>query len=315
MIEHLIIAGGAIKGLPTYGMLRKSQQLGLWDFKNIKSIYGTSIGSYIAVIICLMTIHSITNETGEEEIYDAPLYNWETMDDFIIKRPWDTLFKLDFHTILKGLDERGFMQSSVSKDAFAPILKGLCLSVDITMKELYDKTGIDLHIITCDLNTTATIDISHKTYPDWRIVDATYASSSLPVLFAPIIENGKCYIDGGFLCNYPLMNCINDYQLESEEELSTIMGFRVNLDETEQVINENSNIFNIGQIFYLKLFEKWFQQINDTITKIPNEFVIYKMENNVDTVSKTVTSSEERKKFIEYGENLILQYLEERGQI
>jgi predicted acylesterase/phospholipase RssA len=77
IIKHLVIAGGGPYACYIYyGILKESQKQGLWDIKNIKSIYGTSAGAILAVLLSLK-------------------YSWETMDNYVIKRPWQNVFKFD----------------------------------------------------------------------------------------------------------------------------------------------------------------------------------------------------------------------------
>jgi predicted acylesterase/phospholipase RssA len=73
-IKHLVISSGGPAGIMMYNILRTLNLKGVWDIKNIQTIYGSSVGSFIAVLIALN-------------------YDWATMDDFILKRPWDKIFR------------------------------------------------------------------------------------------------------------------------------------------------------------------------------------------------------------------------------
>ena len=72
VINHLVLSGGGVVGLVEYGILKQLSKSNIISYKNIKSIYATSIGSYIGFIYLLN-------------------YKWEWMDDFLIKRPLDKL--------------------------------------------------------------------------------------------------------------------------------------------------------------------------------------------------------------------------------
>lgn len=55
-IEHIVMSGGGIVGLSFYGILRESNKRGKWDINNIKTIYGTSVGSILRYFyLCDMT--------------------------------------------------------------------------------------------------------------------------------------------------------------------------------------------------------------------------------------------------------------------
>lgn len=52
-IKHLVISGGGPLGLRFLGALEHLEQHNYWKLQDIESIYATSIGSIIAVFICL----------------------------------------------------------------------------------------------------------------------------------------------------------------------------------------------------------------------------------------------------------------------
>ena len=58
-------------------------------------------------------------------------------------------------------------------------------------KEFYEINKIDLHIFSTELNKFETVDFSHKTHPDWRIIDVIYCSSALPIVFSPYMKEDK----------------------------------------------------------------------------------------------------------------------------
>lgn len=73
-IKHLVISSGGPAGIMMYNILRTLNLKGVWNIQNIRTIYGSSVGSFIAILIALN-------------------YDWSTMDDYIIKRPWDKIFR------------------------------------------------------------------------------------------------------------------------------------------------------------------------------------------------------------------------------
>ena len=89
-IKHIVLCGGGPVGLTSYGILRELTFQNIIDFKNIKSIYSTSIGSIIGVIYILNM-------------------DWEWMDDFLIKRPWINLINISSHDYLNLLTTKGLL--------------------------------------------------------------------------------------------------------------------------------------------------------------------------------------------------------------
>jgi len=166
-IEHIVISGGGFTFFCFYGALKECHVQKLWDFSHIKTIYGTSAGSLLAVIIALQ-------------------YDWEILDNFIIHRPWHNVFKTDIYCILNSIQEKGMYDRKVLEKVLMPLFLGKDLSGDITLLDLYNYSGIEIHMYTIEFETFDVIDISHKTHPDWQVIDAVYASCALPFLFKPL---------------------------------------------------------------------------------------------------------------------------------
>ena len=77
-IKHIVISGGGINLFTIYGCLKYLNKKKLWHIKNIKSLYGSSCGSLLSLLICL----DIT---------------WNELDLYLIKRPWgQTLYHVTY---------------------------------------------------------------------------------------------------------------------------------------------------------------------------------------------------------------------------
>ena len=105
VIEHLVVSGGGTYGLAVYGALKHLHINDVWDLSNIKSCHGTSIGSILLVMIIFG-------------------YDWETLDDYLIKRPWHNVFKIDWTKLLDMIDNCGIFEKNVYIHAFEPLFKG-----------------------------------------------------------------------------------------------------------------------------------------------------------------------------------------------
>ena len=272
-IKHIVMSGGGVTGLSFYGILRDKQKEGLWNIEDIQSMYGTSAGSMIAVFLALN-------------------YDWDTIDDYIIKRPWQNVYKFNMQTILFTFQTKGIFDNKVVEETFLPLFKGKDISIDITMKEFYEVNSIDLHIYTVDINSFELIDISHKTHPDWRVVDAVYCSCSLPIIFQPTIENGKCFIDGGFFVNYPIQYCI-----ESGADPDEILGIcRIPINKSNKNIEEKSSLFD----YILNIFYKTVHRISTTDKKynIKHEILVESPAISLYDLFTTTNSMEERLRLV-----------------
>jgi predicted acylesterase/phospholipase RssA len=188
-IRHIVLSGGGVLGISAYGALKYLHNNGIWNIQDIESIYGTSVGAIISVVIALK-------------------YKWEDTDDYVIKRPWDQAFPMSVTKILDSYQKKGIFEMNEFEEFLKPLICAQDLSINITMKEFYEWSNIDIHIITTDLDELSVVDISYKTHPEWRLMDAVYASAALPILFSPLYHGEKYYSDGGILCNYPIYECI-----------------------------------------------------------------------------------------------------------
>ena len=52
-IKHLVLSGGGPTGFLTYGAARFLSQERFWQYDDIETIYGTSIGGFMGVVLSL----------------------------------------------------------------------------------------------------------------------------------------------------------------------------------------------------------------------------------------------------------------------
>ena len=194
-IRHIVLAGGGPAGFVTYGALRELHKLGFWDISNIKSIYGTSAGAFMGVVIALG-------------------YDWDTLDNYFIKRPWDKVANITPQTIIDSMTTRGLFGIDIARAALEPLLSAKKLSCETTMLELYEFTGIEIVAYTANVNapTLERVALSHKTFPDLAISTAIAMTMAVPVVFQPILYDGGCYVDGGVVSNLPINDCIREQE-------------------------------------------------------------------------------------------------------
>jgi len=248
LIKHIVISGGAESGFMAFGILYQALEAGFINMDDIQSMYMCSAGSILGCILALKIDHKIIH-------------------DYIIKRPWEVVCKQNKYSILDIYDSKGLIHIGFFENMFLPLLKSVDLSLDVTMDELYEYNHIDIHIFTTEINTFRIIDISHTTHPKWRLIDAIYASSSIPIIFSPIIKDNDCYMDGGIVLNYPIAECYNKVENPSE-----IFGISLgNNDATfgKNIITSQSNIFDLVTIVISKIIKHNKLFLNTKIESIP----------------------------------------------
>jgi predicted acylesterase/phospholipase RssA len=286
-IKHIVISGGGTFFCTAYGVLKESNLRGFWKIEDIQSIYGTSAGALTALLLSLKI-------------------DWELLDNFLINRPWHKVFNIDIDSLFHSFTECGILNKKVIENAYEPLFKSVDIPLDITMKDYYDYNGIELHLFTTELETFSSIDISYKTHPEWKLLDAIYASCCLPILFCPMVHNNKIYLDGGFMNNYPLKNCCMNSQNYDE-----IFGIYNNMKNSETKIM--NNIYNGTLIDYIIniLFNivTIVSSMNSSNKKIKNELSITNKCISIYDIYLVTSNKEERAKLIEYGSQCFKEYM------
>jgi len=283
-IKHIVISGGGIIGFAHYGVLRESNLRGLWSFENIESIYGTSIGSILGVFLSLK-------------------FEWSVLDDYIIKRPWQNVINFTMYSIIQSFESRGILNIKIIEDILTPVLRAKNIDTNVTMREFYELTDIELHIFVTELNNFNIIDICYIDFPDWKLVDAVYASCSIPIIFAPLLKDSKCYIDGGFILNYPLYPCI-----QSGKDPNEILGICQNMGKIETItIDNNSTLFD----FIFSIFNKITVNIlnNHRNDNLKYGIVLNTTRLGIYDIFEFASSKEKRIEMVDYGVNQWIEFI------
>lgn len=280
-IKHLVISGGGPSGFLTYGAISELAKQGVWSLENIETIYGTSIGAYLGVVVSLN-------------------YEWSWLDDYFIKRPWEKVVANSTNHLIDIYSQKGLINDNFFIEGIKPLLSAKDLKMDITLEEFYEFNHIHIHFYTIDINAAGLekIDISHKTHPNLPLVKALQMTMSVPIVFRPVCdeETQSCYIDGGFLNNFPLNNCIANEKCEHDE----ILAFKNIWSDKHQTINEKSSILD----FLLILMTKLISALSTETKQIEIKNTINCVMDGLDDFDKwvEVLSNEElREKSIERG--------------
>jgi predicted acylesterase/phospholipase RssA len=281
-IKHIVLSGGGTVGLCQYGALRETHRRGLWSIENIESIYGISVGCIVGLFISLN-------------------FDWEVLDDYLIKRPWQNVINFTMNSLIQSFDSRGILDNKVIIEILQPLFRAKNIDINCTMKELYEITNIDLHIFVTELNSYKLIDICQSDYPDWKIVDAVYASCCLPLIFKPLLVDSLCYVDGGFVQNYPIHECISHGRKREE-----ILGIYKNLSYMNtQNVNETSSLFDYISIAFNKIF----------VNNYKHEILPYEIKLDTPPVGlydifEFASSKEKRIDMIDYGVKTCDEFLD-----
>jgi predicted acylesterase/phospholipase RssA len=282
-IKHLIISGGGpimVQILSTIQELEKNNYININD---IESIYGTSAGAIIGVLISLK-------------------YDWETINDYIIKRPWQDVFPIKVQNILDSYTKRGLFDMKTVEKCFKPLFDAKDIPLDINMSDFYKLTNVELHMFSFEINQYKVEDISHLTYPNLHLLQAIQMTCALPVLVTPVCIDDKCFMDGGVACNYPLNFCI-----DSGKNPDEMLGFKNKYSDDKTIINEESTLLDYLLNF---LFKAVFSAKNNYMQpNIKNEVICDASYLNLDVLRNALSSVEVRRDLFEKGKQTALNYL------
>lgn len=224
-INTLIFSGGGSKGVCYIGVMRCFEEMvskGVIKI-DIKEICGVSIGSVFGLFYVLG-------------------YNYEELYQEMMKSDLTVVKNLKLRNFLTkyGLDDgKKFMlwvESFVIKKGY---------SRDITLKQLWLKTGIDFKIVASNVNKYSLDIFDYQKNPNLKVLKAVKMSLSVPFVFSPEQYKGDYYVDGGLINNFPIELYKNNLEnvlgckLISSGEL--IKGVDIKIDSFESYA---SNIFN-----------------------------------------------------------------------
>jgi len=173
----VVMGGGAVKGLAHVGAWRAILEAGI----SVAGIIGTSVGAMIGA--------AIAGGRSVEEM--------ETCARSLRRRD------------IVRLNPRALWFNGIRA---ASVLRGDVLLAYVN-RFLPAKSWGDLHIPllvnAVDLETGETLWFGHQATLGVTLVDAVYASCSLPVLFPPVKVQGRLLVDGGVLEMLPLQKAVD----------------------------------------------------------------------------------------------------------
>jgi predicted acylesterase/phospholipase RssA len=285
LIKHLVISGGGPTMIQTLGSIQHLEENKFIDFKNIETIYGTSAGAIIGVLICLK-------------------YDWITLRDYIIKRPWQEVFPVNIQNIFDAYTKKGIFDEKTVIKCFKPLFDAKDISLNITLKDFYEYSKIELHMFSFEVNAFSVEDISYLTHPDLSLITVIQMSCALPVLMSPVCSDNKCYIDGGVTSNYPLKYCI-----DSGKNIEEILGLKNQYDEHKRSqIDLNSTLLDFITGFLFKLIHS-IGSSNSIQTQITYEVVCNADFITISTLKSALYSIEVREKLYKNGSETATKFL------
>lgn len=275
----LVISGGGLKGFAGLGSLKCL--LDNYVINNCDTLAGSSVG---AVICFLYNIGY-----GPKDIYDV-------------------LEQIDFTKLIKYIEpENLLLDPCFGISSPEPIIysihkfmKNKNINNKITFLQLYEMTKTNLIITGTCLNDITIKYFSHSTTPDMQILKALRISISIPFIFRPYQYDGKLWVDGGVMNNFPI-DLFND-------RLSDVIG--IYMDDVYDNIDEIEEI----QDYFIRVFKCVFRGLNyNKIELFKKYFVHIKTKGNHST--NWEITQQDKKMLYDEGYKQTLDYVENNLKI
>jgi len=284
-IQHLVISGGGPIMIQILGAVQYLDENNFLNMEDIKTIYGTSSGAMLGVLICLK-------------------FDWETINDYIIKRPWEDVFPMKIQNILDAYTKKGIFDIKTIEKCFKPLFDAKDIDININLDDFYKLTNIELHLFTFEINEYKVQDISYLTHPTLSLMNALLMTCALPLLVTPVCLENKCFIDGGMSCNYPLKYCIETHKNHDE-----ILGFKNKYKEEQTYITTESTLIDFLLSF---LYKAVFSVNTDNIQPlIKNEVICDTSSMSLDFLQQSINNMEVRKELFKSGKETAELFLQE----
>jgi NTE family protein len=213
---NYVFEGGGIKGVGYIGALKALNDTN--ELKNLKRCIGTSVGSVFA----LMAVTKCTNE--EIDRYTSEFFSKITkFHESILEEAENITGKLGLHS-----NENIY-------NAMNDMLKEKYDIENMTFKQLYEKTDVDLTIVGTCLSTRNVTFFNKDNYTDMEVAKAIQISTSIPLFYTITKWKDLVWADGGIVENF----AIDHYDEPDGKYNNKTLGFALNHHTTDKVYEIN----------------------------------------------------------------------------
>ncbi len=290
-MKNIVLCGGGPNCFSQIVMIHSLIQHNIIKYDTIEKIYATSGGSITGVLLALKIPF---NEVIE----------------YIIERPWNKIFKFDMDMILNFNEKKGLYDYDLFHKMLYPIFSSNDISMDITLKNIYDQYKIELRMITTQFESFEMIELSYHNYPDLKVIDAIIMSCSCPPLFCPFEYEGNHYIDGGICNNYPIDLMKRD--ISQDEPILSLIIRKISEPEESSTLNfKDMNSFEYIQYMIVKGLKSMYQKQQYKTYELNYElwYDAEHLMNETELFTKFINDIEYRKQMKEKSISIINSYL------
>jgi predicted acylesterase/phospholipase RssA len=229
-------------------------------------------------------------------------FDWTTINDYIIKRPWHEVFPFNVQNIFDAYTKKGIFDIKTVEKCFKPLLDAKDIPMDINLEDFYKFSKIELHLFSFEINEYKIQDISYLTHPKLSLMTAVQMTCAIPILITPVCFDDKCYIDGGMACNYPLNHCIESGKLPDE-----ILAFKNKYTEEKTKIQSDSTMIDFLLNF---IFKAVFSVNTDRFqNKIKNEVICDAKYLSIEMLKNALSNIDARRNLFTQGTETAIRFL------
>lgn len=299
--KHIVLPGGACRGVSDFAALSYYIENGIVDLKCVETIHGTSVGSVIAMFLCLP--HTMVE-----------------YKEYLINCAMDSFFYIDPDNIMNIMSAKCLLNPKCIIEFIEPFFHANNISLEITLEDFYKLTNKTVYMYATQVSSMSIVSFSHLSHPQVKLLDALQGSCSIPILCPPIVHDGEIYIDGGIISNYPLKECL---ELETVVP-SEVLGVKhVHPDLNNAIDLKTFNVFDL--VFYIIgcIWDKFMLTINnpsdadeimnkrvDETTQIEVIFDTYCF--TCGELMESISSKEYRRKAMEIGYEMGREFYEKQ---
>lgn len=286
LFENLVLEGGGVKGLAYIGALKALNDTNL--IKDIKRVVGTSVGSMFAVFVAC----KVNNEIIDK--YGLSIFNkiTEQHDSF-------------FREILNFYESRALHNNTIIYDSINLLLYEIYNIHNMTFSQLYEKTNVELTIVSSCISTESVTYFNHMNYPDLEVAKCVQMSTAIPFFYTPVTFNDTLWVDGGIVDNFPINfydDCDGNYN-----DLTLGLYFKSDDDMITQ-INTSSYLGLIEAIENTQLESN----IRQSIGNVNDRNIISINVGKISPIDFKL-SYESKKKLIDNGYNAVQEFLKPKS--
>lgn len=227
--DSLVFEGGAVLGMAYVAALEEAEKQGLIAFgKNffdhidvakfsltankqiepfVYRFAGTSIGAaFAALLACGATPEflrqSFSSFDPNAVARDSSTQTtWHNETNCLFR--WLQLPIQVLRDAMRLYNTGGIWRGEALEKQFANLVSQLTGGdQNITLLQVHQKFGTDLHIVAVDINRHQLQVFSYRNEPDMPLITAVMASMAVPILFPWVRYGNSAFVDGGVLCNY-----------------------------------------------------------------------------------------------------------------